>query len=69
MEVRGWVRSKRGQKHVAFVTVGDGSGLVQVVCDPAIVSKCSNGAAVSFTGLMMMMMYVCLCVCAVIDEC
>lgn len=32
---KGWVRTKRGNKHVAFIALNDGSTVnnIQVVCD------------------------------------
>ena len=57
---RGWVRSVRRQKTVAFATVSDGSSVqhLQVVADPALCEQLTNGCAVEVKGVC-----VCVCVC------
>ncbi len=57
VNVKGWVRTKRGNKNVAFIAVNDGSTIhnIQVVADPSafdeeLLKKVSTGAAVSITG-------------------
>jgi len=39
--VKGWVRTKRGNKHVNFIALNDGSSInsIQVVADPTIISE------------------------------
>ncbi len=39
--VQGWVRTKRGNKQVVFITMNDGSGMnnIQIVADPAMFSE------------------------------
>ncbi|MCU0417372.1 MAG: asparagine--tRNA ligase [Cytophagaceae bacterium] len=41
IEVKGWVRSKRGNKHVAFIALNDGSTILtfQIVCDTQTFSE------------------------------
>ena len=50
--VRGWVRSVRVQKHVAFVAVSDGSQLapLQVLCSPEQAAALQTGAAIECKG-------------------
>lgn len=55
--VKGWVRTKRGSKNVAFIALNDGSTIknVQIVVDvddnsANILEKVSTGAALSVTG-------------------
>ncbi|PWE00981.1 asparagine--tRNA ligase [Marinilabilia rubra] len=55
--VKGWVRTRRGNKHVNFVALNDGSGInnLQVVVDmeqfdEALVRRITTGAAVSVDG-------------------
>ncbi|MEM6299558.1 MAG: asparagine--tRNA ligase, partial [Bacteroidota bacterium] len=54
--LKGWLRSKRGSKHVNFLAVNDGSSRqsIQVVADtekfPAILNDLSTGACVAVTG-------------------
>ncbi|MEG0499883.1 MAG: OB-fold nucleic acid binding domain-containing protein, partial [Rikenellaceae bacterium] len=55
--IKGWVRTKRGNKNVAFIAVNDGSIIhsVQVVADVAsfdeeILKNISTGACVRITG-------------------
>ncbi|WP_425637375.1 asparagine--tRNA ligase [Algoriphagus yeomjeoni] len=53
----GWVRTKRGNKHVSFIALNDGSIITnyQVVADPNLISeevlkKCTTGACLKVTG-------------------
>jgi asparaginyl-tRNA synthetase len=55
--VKGWVRTKRGNKNVAFVALNDGSTIhnIQVVADPArfgdeVMSLITTGACLRVTG-------------------
>ena len=55
--IKGWVRTKRGNKHVNFIAINDGSSLnsIQVVADPAIISEdilkdVTTGAAIEVFG-------------------
>lgn len=55
--VRGWVRTRRGSKHVAFVALNDGSTIknLQVVVDLAqtpteVVDKITTGACLAVSG-------------------
>ena len=55
--VKGWVRTKRGNKNVAFIALNDGSTInnLQVVCDPTafdeeLLKKVTTGACLSVTG-------------------
>lgn len=55
--VRGWVRTKRGSKHVVFIALNDGSCIhnLQLVADPAkfdeeLLKQITTGAAISATG-------------------
>lgn len=57
VNVKGWVRTKRGNKNVAFIAVNDGSVIhsIQVVADPnkfdeELMKLITTGAAVSVTG-------------------
>jgi asparaginyl-tRNA synthetase len=57
--VKGWVRTKRESKNVAFITLNDGSTIktLQIVVDPGTVSRetlerISTGAALSVKGLL-----------------
>lgn len=57
VNVRGWVRTKRASKNVAFIALNDGSTIhnVQIVVDmdvtdKAILAKVTSGAAISVTG-------------------
>ena len=57
VEIKGWVRTKRGNKQVNFVALNDGSTInnVQVVLDMNLFSdelmkKVSTGAAISVKG-------------------
>lgn len=54
---KGWVRTKRGNKHVSFITLNDGSSInsIQVVADPSLISEdilkdITTGASVSVSG-------------------
>jgi asparaginyl-tRNA synthetase len=54
---KGWVRTKRGNKHVNFIALNDGSTInnIQVVADPAIITEevlkhVTTGAAISVVG-------------------
>lgn len=53
----GWVRTKRGNKNVAFISLNDGSILTtyQIVADPNLISedilkKCATGACIKVSG-------------------
>jgi asparaginyl-tRNA synthetase len=55
--VKGWVRTKRGNKNVIFIAVNDGSIIhsIQIVADPSafdeeVLRKIGTGASVSITG-------------------
>ena len=55
--VKGWVRTKRGNKHVNFIAVNDGSTIknIQVVADPNQIGEdtlklVTTGASVAVTG-------------------
>ncbi len=57
VNVKGWVRTKRGNKDVAFIAVNDGSIIhnIQVVADPnkfgeELLKQITTGASVSVTG-------------------
>lgn len=57
--VKGWVRTKRGNKNVAFVAINDGSTIhnIQAVVDPDkfsedVLKQITTGASVSVTGLL-----------------
>lgn len=57
VNVKGWVRTKRGSKNVAFIALNDGSGIhnVQIVVDfekisEEILSKVTTGASISVDG-------------------
>lgn len=57
VNVKGWVRTKRGNKNVAFIAINDGSVIhnIQVVADPAkfdeeLLKQITTGAAVSISG-------------------
>jgi asparaginyl-tRNA synthetase len=57
VNVKGWVRTKRGNKNVAFIAVNDGSIIhnIQVVADPNkfgedLLKQITTGASVSVTG-------------------
>ncbi len=56
--VKGWVRTKRGNKNVAFIAVNDGSTIhnLQLVADPTkfdeeLMRKITTGACIAGTGL------------------
>ncbi len=55
--VKGWVRTKRGNKHVNFIALNDGSTInsLQIVADPAVISEetlkqINTGACIAATG-------------------
>jgi asparaginyl-tRNA synthetase len=55
--VKGWVRTKRGNKNVAFIAMNDGSTInnIQIVCDPAafdeaLLKQITTGACLSVKG-------------------
>lgn len=55
--VKGWVRTKRGNKHVNFIALNDGSSInsIQVVADPQVISedvlkKVTTGASIKVEG-------------------
>jgi len=55
--VKGWVRTKRGNKHVNFIALNDGSSVnsLQIVADPAVISEdtlklVTTGASLAATG-------------------
>ncbi len=55
--VKGWVRTKRGNKNVVFIALNDGSTInnIQIVCDPAsfsedLLKKVTTGACLCVEG-------------------
>lgn len=55
--VKGWVRTKRGNKHVNFIALNDGSTInsIQVVADPNdidenLLKRVTTGASIAVTG-------------------
>ncbi len=55
--VKGWVRTRRGNKNVNFIALNDGSTInnLQIVADPAIIDeetikRCTTGACISVDG-------------------
>ena len=59
LNVKGWVRTKRGSKNVAFIALNDGSTInnVQVVVDmndenSVLLEKVTTGAALSVNGIL-----------------
>lgn len=59
VNVKGWVRTRRGSKKVAFIALNDGSTInnVQIVVDPTayseeIIKEITTGACLSINGLM-----------------
>jgi len=59
INVRGWVRTRRGNKHISFIALNDGSTIknLQIVVDIAtfgdeFLKPISTGACVSVTGLL-----------------
>ncbi len=57
--VKGWVRTKRGNKAVSFIAINDGSSIhnIQVVADlekfsSSLISSITTGAAIGVTGLL-----------------
>ncbi len=60
VNVKGWVRTKRGNKHVNFIALNDGSCIhnLQIVVDvpefpEELLKKITTGAAISVTGELM----------------
>ena len=54
---KGWVRTKRGNKNVAFIALNDGSTInnIQIVCDLAkfpedLMKRITTGACLAVTG-------------------
>lgn len=59
VQIKGWVRTKRGNKHVNFIALNDGSTIknLQVVVDlnkidESVMSDVSTGASLSVTGIL-----------------
>ncbi|MBE6201018.1 MAG: asparagine--tRNA ligase [Rikenellaceae bacterium] len=59
VEVKGWVRTKRGNKNVAFIALNDGSTInnIQIVVDvaqtdEALLKEVTTGACLCVTGLL-----------------
>ena len=59
VEVKGWVRTKRGNKQVNFIALNDGSTIynIQVVVDmekvaEEVMKKVTTGAAIHVKGLL-----------------
>lgn len=59
INVKGWVRTKRGNKNVSFIALNDGSTInnIQVVVDPAnfdesLLRRITTGACISVDGLL-----------------
>lgn len=57
VHVKGWVRTKRGNKHVNFIALNDGSTInnIQIVADPNIISEdvlklVTTGASIAVDG-------------------
>ena len=57
--VKGWVRTKRGNKNVAFIALNDGSTInnIQIVCDVAnfdeeMMKQITTGACISVKGML-----------------
>ena len=57
--VKGWVRTKRGNKHVAFIALNDGSTIknIQVVADVEkfsedLLKRITTGACLRVNGLL-----------------
>lgn len=57
--VKGWVRTKRGNKNVNFIALNDGSTIhsLQIVADPSIISEetlkqVTTGASIAATGML-----------------
>ena len=57
VNVKGWVRTKRGSKHVSFIALNDGSTInnIQIVADPnnfdeELLKSISTGACLSIDG-------------------
>jgi asparaginyl-tRNA synthetase len=59
VNVKGWVRTRRGSKKVAFIALNDGSTIynIQIVADPAafdeeLFKQITTGACLSVNGKM-----------------
>ncbi len=59
VHIKGWVRTKRGNKNIAFINVNDGSAIhnIQVVAEVAsfdaeLMKKITTGACVAVSGLL-----------------
>ncbi|MGC9374079.1 MAG: asparagine--tRNA ligase [Bacteroidales bacterium] len=59
VNVKGWVRTKRGNKNIAFVALNDGSTInnIQIVIDIAnfdedLIKKITTGASISVNGML-----------------
>lgn len=59
VEVKGWVRTRRGNKQVAFIAINDGSTIhnIQAVADlaqfdEALIKSIATGACVAITGIL-----------------
>lgn len=59
VNVKGWVRTKRGNKNIAFVALNDGSTInnIQIVMDIAnfnedLIKKITTGASISVNGIL-----------------
>jgi asparaginyl-tRNA synthetase len=57
VNVKGWVRTKRGNKNVSFIALNDGSTIhnLQIVADPTVIhddilKKINTGASISVNG-------------------
>jgi asparaginyl-tRNA synthetase len=57
VNVKGWVRTRRGNKNVNFIALNDGSTIhnLQIVADPGVINeetlkKITTGAAISVNG-------------------
>ena len=57
VHIKGWVRTKRGNKNIAFININDGSTInnIQVVAevasfDESLIKKITTGACVAVTG-------------------
>ena len=57
VHAKGWVRTKRGNKHVAFIALNDGSTInnIQIVADPNVISEnilkqITTGASIAVDG-------------------
>ena len=52
VEIHGWVKTSRPQKHVGFLMLNDGSTQesLQAVVTPAVAQQCRTGASVAVRG-------------------